>query len=97
MNFNFKNLANGLAAMRRTNDFEIDVVRAAACGRITDSVGSFRKLEIDQKFLGALNLDSIFKINFKVKFLFREICRICFTDTNFHKVEIIKILNEFLH
>ena len=47
MNFNFKNLADGLSPMRKTNEFEIDVVRAAACGSITDAVGSFRKLEID--------------------------------------------------
>lgn len=46
-NYNFQNFKNTIKGVRRSNEFEIDVMNAEACGKISENVGSFRKLNID--------------------------------------------------
>lgn len=45
--YNFRNLKLTVEGARRSNEYEIDVLKAEACGKISETVGSFRKLEID--------------------------------------------------
>lgn len=45
--YNFRNFRNTIKGVKRSNDFDIDVLKAEACGKISETVGSFRKLEID--------------------------------------------------
>lgn len=45
--YNFKNFINTVKGVRRSNEFDIDLMKAESCGKISETVGSFRKLEID--------------------------------------------------
>lgn len=45
--FNLKHFMHTIKGVRRSNEFDIDVMKAETCGKISEAVGSFRKLEID--------------------------------------------------